>query len=130
MNIPTTAAAIAWRMGYADGRAERRNETLYARDDEEARCYRDGHRMGRRELQDGTPESPIRMEMETIIEPGGTAKTMYIAPQDERAAAVAPPVPGERLPTADDAGAFNDPVPGKRKTKQPKPADPDQASLF
>lgn len=154
MNIPNPTGAQAWRTGYEDGTHGRQDAAFYNRADDDARCYRDGHRMARRELADADLKAiadeqcaPIKMEIETIIEPGGEVKTKYVAPLDERAARVAPPVPGERLPTSVDPAAelnkiwdkgpggtpssFVDPTPGKRRAKQPKPpADAGQQSLF
>lgn len=136
MNIPTTEHAIAWRMGHADGLTGRREEATYARNDDHGRCYRDGHRMGRRELMDATSNTS----------PGclPQPKAAVLATDAELLAHAAAGTPAAADPMQQFAGdlerqiigahaghpsAFSDPIPGK-KAKREKPADPAQASLF
>lgn len=135
MNIATPDLAQAWRDGNADALASRTDVNRYAGDTDDSRCYRDGHRMGRRQVMDGPPPTATAPEPSHPLPVGGLDGQPAIAAACTPAAA--DPMQQfagdlERQITGAHAGhpsAFSDPIPGKRAKKE-KPADPDQASLF
>lgn len=151
MNIPNPTGAQAWRTGYEDGTHGRQDAAFYNRDDDDARCYRDGHRMARRELADrekGEATTPA-----AVTQPIDTTAATWpaaVTPEAEKIVAAQIAANFEKAPVPSVAehvaaelnkiwdkglggtpSSFVDPTPGKRRAKQPKPpADRGQQSLF
>lgn len=110
-----------WDRGRADALADQRDEELYALDTIEARLYRDGHRMGRREKADGG--------LEVLAIPDHVTEPMAkFAENLHQQINEAMHVPAHVL-APDHPSAFSDPTPD-HKPKRAKPSDPAQASLF
>lgn len=131
--MSTETHTQVWSRGHTDALAGQCDESLYAQDTMEARLYRDGHRMGRREMNN------VEHAGDTLIQGPERANTLMVdvvtpcvPVTDHKADPVATFAEGldrQLKGMGEGPSAFSDPVPGK-KPRRTKPEQPGQGALF